>query len=112
MDSTETVWTTSSPLPFKVSTTDGGTSDGGQQLNLTAEHAMDWYGCTNASNDERKVLEAFNVWFGGGLSLAIAIPGFFGNIGAAYVLSQKGIHRTQSVLFKRHTATVHKRSNL
>ena len=48
-----------------------------------------------------KDLDVFNLWFGGCLSLVIAVPGFFGNIGAAYVLSQKGQSSFQfSVIFK------------
>lgn len=66
--------------------------------NLSREEAIYKYDCSSSTNDDRRLQEAFNFWFGGCVSLIIAVPGFFGNIGAAYVLSLKDMRNSFNLL--------------
>ena len=81
------------------------------ELNLTSPPPIYQFNVSDVKSSECYVttkedfenLDVFHFWFGGCLSLVIAVPGFFGNIGAAYVLSQKGENKT----FMQHQVEHH-----
>ena len=81
------------------------------ELNLTSPPPIYQFNISDVKSSECYVttkedfenLDVFHFWFGGCLSLVIAVPGFFGNIGAAYVLSQKGENKT----FMQHQVEHH-----